>query len=98
MKPIFEVVPDLAVTQPISFADGRNPPLLLLTGDADETVRPRNSAALAARIRAKGGPVETRVYPGLGHIGIVLAFAPLFRSRAPVLDDVAGFIAAHRPR
>jgi acetyl esterase/lipase len=98
VKPIFEVVPDLAVTQPIRFADGRNPPLLLLTGDADETVRPRNSAALAARVRAEGGPVETRVYPGVGHAGIVLAFAPLFRGRAPVLADVAGFIAAHRPR
>ncbi len=98
VKPIFEVVPDLAVTQPISFADGRNPPLLLLTGDSDEIVRPRNSAALAARVRAKGGPVETRVYPGVGHVGIVLAFAPLLRGRAPVLDDVAGFVAAHRPR
>ncbi len=46
---------------------------------------------------AAGGPVQSRTYPGLGHIGIVLAFNPLFRWRAPVLDDVWRFIAEGRP-
>ena len=93
LKPIFEVVPDPAVTQPISFADGTNPPMLLITGQADATVLPRNTLALAARIRAKGGPVETRVYTGIGHIGTILALAPLFGWRAPVLDDISDFVA-----
>ena len=84
-------------SQPVNHADGRNPPLLLLTGQADDTVRPRNSAGLAARVGAAGGPVQLVTYPGVGHLGIVLAFAPLFRGKAPVLRDVAAFIAAHLP-
>ncbi len=83
--------------QPLAFADGHNPPLLLLHGDADTTVQPRNTLSLAAAIRRRGGLVETKIYPGVGHIGIVTAFAPLFRSRAPSLDDSWRFIEAHRP-
>jgi acetyl esterase/lipase len=88
---------DMAGTQPISFADGRNRPLLLLQGLADTTVKPRNTTALAARIRAEGGPVEVRTYPGVGHIGIVIAFAPLFRGDAPTLDDVMRFVTDTMP-
>ncbi len=52
--------PNPRETQPISFARAGAPPLLLATGDADTTVRPRNTEALAARIRAAGGQAETR--------------------------------------
>ena len=93
--PVFAPVNDGPASQPINYVDGRNPPMLLLAGDADTTVRPRNTTALAARIAAAGGPVSSRIYPGVGHIGLVLAFAPLFRGKAPVLDDVWAFIAAH---
>ena len=76
--------------------------MLLATGTADHTVLPRNTTALATRIAARGGPVTAKLYPGVGHIGIVAAFAPLFRDRAPTLDDVARFVtdpanAAGRP-
>ncbi len=90
---------DLAQTQPITFVDGRNRPMLLLHGLSDTTVEPRNTEALAARIRAAGGPVRVREYPGIGHLGTVEAFAPLFRAGglldngAPVLDDVTAFVA-----
>ncbi len=93
VKAVFSSAPDLSVTQPIGYADGRNRPLLLLQGAADDTVEPRNTTALAARIEAHGGPVAVRIYPGVGHIGIAAAFAPLFRDRAPTLDDVARFVA-----
>lgn len=92
IRAVFASAPDLSVTQPIGYADGRNRPLLLLHGTADETVLPRNTEALAARVAARGGPVAMKLYPGVGHIGIVAAFAPLFRDRAPTLDDVARFV------
>ncbi len=95
--PVFAPVADGPASQPVTYVDGRNPPLLLLAGDADTTVRPGNTRSLAARVAAAGGAVESRIYPGLGHIGIVTAFAPLFSRRAPVLDDVWRFIREQRP-
>ncbi len=72
------------------------PPALLLHGEADKTVGPFHSARLAERLRAAGGAPELRLYPGLGHVGIVAAFAAPLRALrlegAPVLDDVAAFV------
>jgi len=95
--PVFAPVADGPASQPVTYVDGSNPPLLLLAGDADTTVRPANTRSLAARVAAAGGAVESRIYPGIGHIGIVTAFAPLFSGRAPVLDDVWRFITQQRP-
>lgn len=81
-------------TQPISFADGRAPPMLLLHGADDTTVEPRNSRALGARVAAAGGAATVRIYPGVGHIGIAMSFAPLFRAKAPALEDMAAFVLA----
>jgi acetyl esterase/lipase len=92
---VFSSVADLAPTQPINHVDGHNPPMLLLQGQADDTVYPRNTTALAARIRAAGGPVEDRLYPDIGHIGLVLSLAPWFRARASALADTTAFIRAH---
>lgn len=78
-------------TQPINYVDGTEPPLLLIAGDADETVRPANTLRLAARIAERGGEVETRLYEGVGHIRLVAVFASPLRGLAPVLDDVDAF-------
>ena len=83
--------------QPAGHVDGRNPPLLLLHGNSDNTVRPANTRLLAAKVSEAGGCVESRIYPDVGHIGIITAFAPLFSRRAPVLDDVWHFITQQRP-
>lgn len=72
------------------------PPALLLHGEADGTVGAFHSVRLAERLRVAGGAPELRLYPGLGHIGMVAAFAAPLRAlaleRAPVLEDVAGFV------
>ncbi len=95
--PVFATVKDGPASQPVTYVDGHNPPMLLLAGTADTTVMPRNTTSLASRITAAGGPVESKLYPGIGHIGIITAFAPLFSSRAPVVDDVWRFISQHLP-
>lgn len=79
-------------TQPITYARGDAPPLWLATGDEDETVRPRNSQNLAAAIEAKGGSATLRVYPGIGHTGIVMALSAPFRARGPVLEEASDFL------
>jgi len=83
----------LAATQPITFAHAAGPPMLLMTGDADTTVMPRNTTALAAARRAAGGVVREVHYPGIGHLGIITALAALLRPLGPpVLDEMAQFI------
>ncbi len=83
---------DRGQTQPIRFVRGDAPPLLLLTGDDDDTVRPGNSDRLAAALTAAGASAAVRRYPGLGHIGILLALSKPFRGKAPVLADAAAFL------
>lgn len=85
--------PDAAETQPVTHADASAPPALLLAGAEDDTVRPRNSEALAAKLHAAGVARDLKLYPGIGHIGILTAIAKPFRGKAPVVADVAGFAA-----
>ncbi|MBW3560250.1 MAG: alpha/beta hydrolase [Proteobacteria bacterium] len=90
----FSGAPDLPATQPINHVDRGDPPALLAAGTEDTTVEPRHTRELAGRLQAVGVPVETHFYPGLGHVGMVTALGPLFRSRAPVLNDVSRFLQA----
>ncbi|MGI9511246.1 MAG: alpha/beta hydrolase [Geminicoccaceae bacterium] len=91
VKEVF-AVDDLDDTQPITHADGQAPRTLLLTGDDDETVLPRNSLRLAEVINAAGGDADVKTYERIGHVGIVLAMASPFRWLAPTLEDVVAFI------
>ena len=96
--PVFAPVDDGPASQPITYVDGHNPPMLLAAGTADTVVNPQNTVSLADRISQRGGQVERVSYQGVGHIGIIIAFAPLFRGKAPVLNDVWRFILAHEPK
>lgn len=58
-------------SQPVAFVDGDEPPALLLHGERDALVEPRNTASLAAAWRAAGVPVDARVLPGLGHVRLL---------------------------
>jgi acetyl esterase/lipase len=65
---------DRAATQPITFANGKCPPALLLTGSRDRVVLPRNSLNLGNRLRSSGNIATAIVYPGFGHISILAPF------------------------
>ena len=90
-KETFGAVPDLALTQPVHFASGDDPPALLLAAGKDHLVFASNSVAMAMALSEAGAQVETRVYPDLGHVGIMGAVSTLFRGKAPVLADLADF-------
>jgi acetyl esterase/lipase len=83
---------DRTITQPITFVRGGEPPVLLLAAESDRTVDPGNSARLAARLRAAGSDVREIVYPNVGHLSIIGAFAPVLGFVAPVRSDVDAFI------
>ena len=82
-------------TQPIHFARADAPPMWLAYGSADTTVKPRNSIALAARLKALGAPVVLRDYPGKSHVDLVMGLSKPFRGRAPTLADSSAFLMDH---
>lgn len=92
---IFATEPDLARTQPITYADGDAPPVLLEHGRLDDTVYLRNSTRLAARIEEHGGKAELRTHWLLGHVTLIGAMATPLRFLAPVRDEVVDFLNAH---
>ena len=79
-------------TQPITYADGHDPAALLITGDSDTRVNPRNSARLAAAIKEQGGPAREIIYPGTGHSGLLISLAQHLRFIAPTLADSVAFM------
>lgn len=90
----FGAVADPKSTQPINLTRPGLPPMFLATGDADTLVYPRNTVALAAKLRAAGNTVVETHYPGITHPGTLLALGKLGR-RTPVLADVVAFLKAH---
>lgn len=92
---IFGEAPDLPSTQPLTFAGPQSPPAFLATGDADSMVWPKNTIALAKKLREAGVPVEERHYPGVDHIRMVLALSRPLRGRAPVLEEMTAFLLRH---
>jgi len=84
-------------TQPITYIDGKRPPMLLAAGTSDETVSPRNSSDLAKKLKSFGSPVRLLTYPDVGHIGIILSLAPGFRGRTSLREDILQFVEQTAP-
>ncbi len=87
----FSGVTELNETQPINRNLAAAPPILLLHGSADQTVRVRNSQSLYAAWQKVGRPAELKIYDGVSHVGIMLALSTLRRKTTPVLDDAVAF-------
>ena len=88
----FGRAPDPTLTQPVTFARSDAPPIWLAHGTEDETVHPEDSEILHARLTELGAPSTLRLYEGLNHADLIATFSPLFRRKAPVLDDMTAFL------
>lgn len=83
---------DLAATQPVNHVRADAPPLLLVTGDADTRVKPRNSKTLARLLRERGVASEPVILTGVTHEGIITMFARPFSRDARGIDAVVPFL------
>lgn len=83
-----------AETQPVNHISADAPPMLLVHGEADTLVKPRNTRALAKALAAAGAPVETRLYPGFDHNTPLVALASPWQKWRDVDDALVDF--AHR--
>lgn len=86
---------ELGATQPVNLVQETGPALFLATGQADRTVAPANSDALAHAARKAGRRVTVKRYPDVGHAGLLLSLGRWFRHRAPVLADTVRFFDRH---
>jgi acetyl esterase/lipase len=87
----FGRAPDPTLTQPVTFVRADAPPLWLAHGTADDVVHDEDTVILNQRMHAVGGRSEAKLYPGLNHADLIATFSPLFRKKAPVLDDLSAF-------
>lgn len=86
--------PSPAGVMPIDHVVGSPPPMLLISGLNDTTVRPANSRNLAAKARAAGGQVEEKYYPDIGHIWLAGSLGAPLQHMAPTLNDIDAFLKA----
>jgi len=74
------------------------PPTLLLHGGADSVVQPDQAQTLASALEDAGRPVRLRIFPGVGHIGVITPLVPAARrwglAEAPVGAEITAFTAA----
>jgi acetyl esterase/lipase len=83
-------------TQPVRFADGSNPPLLLLHGEKDTLVSPLNTPALENAVRTAHGAVKAVLFEKLDHFTILGAFSKIGRWLEPnLLPTVRDFLRQH---
>ena len=92
---IFNHMADYKQMHVSTFVTGHEPPMLLLHGENDDTVLPKNTALLAGAIRAAGGSVQVITYPDVEHIKIVGALTRRWEHYAPVGADTLAFMDAH---
>lgn len=82
---------DPTSTQPIAHLRADAPPMLLIHGEQDTLVKPRNSRALANGLEAAGGRAETVFYPDMNHNDPLIALAAPWRTRRDLADRIAAF-------
>ena len=78
--------------QPIHFVDARSPPTLLLHGEDDTDVSPKEATQLRDALVRMHVRVELHVYAHRGHADTVAPFASIVRGRSPAVEDSVAFI------
>jgi acetyl esterase/lipase len=79
-------------SQPINFVSGAAPPMLLIHGLRDETVRPKNARNLAAALKACGVLVTLQLHERLAHAGTLAALSPLARGAPDIGTEIQAFV------
>jgi len=80
----------------INFVRADAAPMYLLHGAEDTRVRRGHSKSLMEKQQAAGGVANREVYPGLGHIEIILAFSRLHRTNSAVIRHIKEFLQCER--
>lgn len=78
-------------SQPINHARADAPPMLLIHGERDTLVKPRNTRALEQALEQAGTPVETLYQPEFDHNAPLISLASPWRNRRDIGEAVTAF-------
>lgn len=95
-KAIFATASSADEARPVVLARNGGPPTLLIHGADDTVVEPIAAEMMQQALRKAHTPVIKRIYPGIGHAGLIMTFAQPLRWRAPLLEDVLNFVRTVR--
>lgn len=85
---------DPAITQPIRHVRSDAPPMLLIHGENDPLVKPRNTRILAQALKDHGAQVTTEFYSEMEHNDPLISLAAPWRARRDIAELIAGFAQA----
>lgn len=91
-KIIFGPSERFPASQPINFVNGSEPPMLLLQGDQDIKVLPKNAKNLNRKVQQMKGCAQLKVYTDTNHTEILAALAIPIQDNQPVLTDIVEFL------
>jgi acetyl esterase/lipase len=83
-------VANFDTASPIHYVRADLPPVLILHGDADQTISVDQATEFHAALQAAGALSELIICPGRGHSEVL--FAALAERRAQIVADIATFV------
>ncbi len=90
----FGNAPDGEATQPINHVRGDGPQMLLVHGEDDTLVYPRNTRVLSARLKDAGAHALPVYLRDADHNRPLITLASPWRSNTELVDTIAGFASA----
>lgn len=93
-KATFGHVADADATQPINHVRADAPQMLLVHGEQDTLVKPRNTRALAERLEAAGGHAITLFEPEMDHNRPLIVLAAPLRRNTDMVSLLASYALA----
>lgn len=91
LRALFGPPEDFERTQPVLHVDGHNPPLLLMSGEKDDTVPVSNTNSLFDRVRRAGGTVDKVLYSNLDHKWLIADVSSRYQGNADVVNHIEMF-------
>ncbi|WP_427966271.1 alpha/beta hydrolase [Altererythrobacter sp.] len=83
-------------TQPVNHARADAPPLLLIHGEKDVLVKPRNSRALERRMAEAGAAAISQFHPEMDHYDPLVSLAAPWRRRRSIDERIADFVLGRK--
>ena len=93
-EPYITIFPDrfLKDDAPLAYANSPSPRLFVMNGADDTTVGPKNAQDLAAKVTARGGAAELKIYDGVNHTEAVQFLSRHFDGKATLKADIISFM------